>query len=90
MEWGDDSLRTKSLPFVTGLAIAGFVVGCGLDAWLQVLAGLSSLALPARLALIALATPLAMKRSQHHLRDGHSALDVRALKARQSKLWQRG
>jgi uncharacterized membrane protein YoaK (UPF0700 family) len=38
----------------TGLAIAGFVVGCGLGAGCQAVAGLWSLAVPAGLALVAL------------------------------------
>jgi uncharacterized membrane protein YoaK (UPF0700 family) len=38
-----------------GLAIAGFVVGCGLGAWCQARTGLWSLTLPTGLSLIALA-----------------------------------
>jgi uncharacterized membrane protein YoaK (UPF0700 family) len=44
-----------------GLAIAGFVVGCGVGAWYQAIAGLWSLALPAGLALVALAMAVATK-----------------------------
>jgi uncharacterized membrane protein YoaK (UPF0700 family) len=39
----------------TGMAIAGFAVGCGLGAGCQAVAGLCSLVLPAGLALVALA-----------------------------------
>ena len=45
----------------TGLAIAGFVVGCGLGAGCQAVTGLWSLALPAGLALVALAIAVAAK-----------------------------
>jgi uncharacterized membrane protein YoaK (UPF0700 family) len=45
----------------TGLAIAGFVVGCGLGAGCQAVAGLWSLTLPASLALVALAMTFAVK-----------------------------
>src|SRR5467141_3554694 len=45
----------------TGLAIAGFVVGCGLGAGCQAVAGLWSLALPAGLALVALAMAFAVR-----------------------------
>jgi uncharacterized membrane protein YoaK (UPF0700 family) len=46
----------------TGLAIAGFVVGCGLGAGCQAVAGLWSLTLPAGLALVALAMAFAVTR----------------------------
>jgi uncharacterized membrane protein YoaK (UPF0700 family) len=45
----------------TGLAIAGFVVGCGLGAGCQAVTGLWSLVLPAGLALVALAIAVAAK-----------------------------
>ena len=45
----------------TGLAIAGFVVGCGLGAGCQAVAGLWSLMLPAGLALVALLIAFAGK-----------------------------
>jgi uncharacterized membrane protein YoaK (UPF0700 family) len=46
----------------TGIAIAGFVVGCGLGAWCQARAGLWSLTLPSGLSLVALAMSPAPKR----------------------------
>src|SRR5712671_273261 len=45
----------------TGLAIAGFVVGCGLGAGCQAVAGLWSLTLPAGLALVAFAMAFAIE-----------------------------
>jgi len=45
----------------TGLAIAGFVVGCGLGAGCQAVTGLWSLALPAGLALVALVIAVGAK-----------------------------
>ena len=45
----------------SGLAIVGFALGCGLGAGCQAVAGLWSLALPASLALVALAMALAAK-----------------------------
>jgi uncharacterized membrane protein YoaK (UPF0700 family) len=45
----------------TGLAIAGFVVGCGLGAGCQAAIGLWSLALPVGLALVGLAIAVAAK-----------------------------
>jgi uncharacterized membrane protein YoaK (UPF0700 family) len=45
----------------TGLVIAGFVVGCGLGAGCQAVAGLWSLTLPAGLALVALLIAFAGK-----------------------------
>jgi uncharacterized membrane protein YoaK (UPF0700 family) len=45
----------------TGLAIAGFVVGCGLGAGCQAVAGLWSLTLPAGLALVAFAMAFAVE-----------------------------
>jgi uncharacterized membrane protein YoaK (UPF0700 family) len=45
----------------TGLAIANFVAGCGLGAGCQAVAGLWSLALPAGLALVALAMAVAAR-----------------------------
>jgi uncharacterized membrane protein YoaK (UPF0700 family) len=50
-----DRANAASRAWRTGAAIAGFVVGCGLGAWCQAHAGLWSLALPASLALGALA-----------------------------------
>jgi uncharacterized membrane protein YoaK (UPF0700 family) len=45
----------------SGLAIAGFVVGCGLGAGCQAVIGLWSLALPVGVALVALAIAVAFK-----------------------------
>jgi uncharacterized membrane protein YoaK (UPF0700 family) len=45
----------------TGLVIAGFVVGCGLGAGCLAVTGLWSLALPAGLALVALAIAVVAK-----------------------------
>jgi uncharacterized membrane protein YoaK (UPF0700 family) len=45
----------------TGLVIAGFLLGCGLGAGCQAVAGLWSLTLPAGLALVALAMALAVE-----------------------------
>jgi uncharacterized membrane protein YoaK (UPF0700 family) len=47
---------------LTGLAIAGFLVGCGLGAWCQTLVGLSSLALPTGVGLVAIAVAFAVER----------------------------
>ena len=46
---------------LTGLAIAGFIVGCGIGAGCQAVVGLWALALPAGLALVALAMAVAAK-----------------------------
>ena len=45
----------------TGFAIVGFALGCGLGAGRQVVTGLCSLALPAGVALVALAIAVAAK-----------------------------
>jgi uncharacterized membrane protein YoaK (UPF0700 family) len=45
----------------TGLVIAGFVIGCGLGAGCEAVTGLWSLALPAGLALVALAIAVAAR-----------------------------
>jgi uncharacterized membrane protein YoaK (UPF0700 family) len=45
-----DRARTTERAWRTGLAIAGFVVGCGLDAWYQACAGLWSLTVPTGLS----------------------------------------
>jgi uncharacterized membrane protein YoaK (UPF0700 family) len=57
----NDGVKAGERARRTGLAIAGFVVGCGLGAWCQAVAGLWSLALPAGLALVALAMAVAAK-----------------------------
>jgi uncharacterized membrane protein YoaK (UPF0700 family) len=57
----DDGTNAGARARRTGLAIAGFVVGCGLGAGCQAVAGLWSLTLPAGLALVALAMSFAVK-----------------------------
>jgi uncharacterized membrane protein YoaK (UPF0700 family) len=57
----NDGVKAGERARRTGLAIAGFVVGCGLGAWCQAVAGLWSLALPAGFALVALAMAVAAK-----------------------------
>jgi uncharacterized membrane protein YoaK (UPF0700 family) len=57
----DDSAKAGERARRTGLAIAGFVVGCGLGAACQAIAGLWSLTLPAGLALVALAIAFAVE-----------------------------
>jgi uncharacterized membrane protein YoaK (UPF0700 family) len=57
----NDKLNAGERARRTGLAIAGFVVGCGVGAWCQAVAGLWSLALPAGLALVALAMAVGAK-----------------------------
>jgi uncharacterized membrane protein YoaK (UPF0700 family) len=57
----NDGVKAGERAKRTGLAIAGFVVGCGLGALCQAVAGLWSLALPAGLALAALAIAVAAK-----------------------------
>ena len=58
----DDRAKTGERARHTGLAIAGFVVGCGLGAWCQAHAGLWSLTLPTGLSLVALAMSPSAKR----------------------------
>ena len=57
----NDGVKAGERAKRTGLAIAGFVVGCGLGAGCQAITGLWSLALPAGLALVALAIAVAAK-----------------------------
>src|SRR5260370_21939456 len=59
----EQALRNEGMTLArrTGIAIAGFVVGCGLDAWCQARAGLWSLTLPCGLSLVALAMSPAPK-----------------------------
>jgi uncharacterized membrane protein YoaK (UPF0700 family) len=57
----NDGVKAGERAKRTGLAIAGFVVGCGLGAGCQAVTGLWSLALPAGLALVALAIAVAAK-----------------------------
>ena len=57
----NDAAKAGERATRTGLAIAGFVVGCGLGAGCQAVTGLWSLALPAGLALVALAIAVAAK-----------------------------
>jgi uncharacterized membrane protein YoaK (UPF0700 family) len=57
----NDGVKAGERAKRTGLAIAGFVVGCGLGAGCQSVTGLWSLALPAGLALVALAIAVAAK-----------------------------
>jgi uncharacterized membrane protein YoaK (UPF0700 family) len=57
----NDRLNAGERARRTGLAIAGFVVGCGVGAGCQAVAGLWSLALPAGLALVALAMGVTTK-----------------------------
>jgi uncharacterized membrane protein YoaK (UPF0700 family) len=57
----DDRVKAGKRAKRTGPAIAGFVVGCGLGAGCQAVIGLWSLALPAGLALVALAIAAAAK-----------------------------
>ena len=56
-----DGVKAGERATRTALAIAGFVVGCGLGAGCQAATGLWSLALPAGLALVALAIAVAAK-----------------------------
>jgi uncharacterized membrane protein YoaK (UPF0700 family) len=51
----DEVVKARRRAKHTWPAIVGFVVGCGLGAWCEAVAGLWSLALPAGLALVALA-----------------------------------
>jgi uncharacterized membrane protein YoaK (UPF0700 family) len=57
----NDGVKAGERAKRTGLAIVGFVVGCGLGAGCQAITGLWSLALPAGLALVALAIAVAAK-----------------------------
>ena len=50
----DDGVKAGERARRTGRVIAGFIVGCGLGAGCQAIAGLWSLAVPASLALVAL------------------------------------
>jgi uncharacterized membrane protein YoaK (UPF0700 family) len=59
----DDRLKAGERSRRTGLVIAGFIVGCGLGAGCQVIAGLWSLAMPAGLALVALVMAVADHQS---------------------------
>jgi uncharacterized membrane protein YoaK (UPF0700 family) len=57
----DDGATAAERARRTGPVIAGFVVGCGLGAGCQAVAGLWSLTLPAGLALVALAMAFAVE-----------------------------
>jgi uncharacterized membrane protein YoaK (UPF0700 family) len=57
----NDRMKAGERARRTGFAIAGFIVGCGIGAGYQAIAGLWSLALPAGLALVALAMAVAAK-----------------------------
>jgi hypothetical protein len=57
----NDGMKAGERAKRTGLAIAGFIVGCGLGTGSQAVTGLWSLALPACLALMALAIAVAAK-----------------------------
>jgi uncharacterized membrane protein YoaK (UPF0700 family) len=57
----DDGAKAGERARRTGPVIAGFVVGCGVGAGCQAVAGLWSLTLPAGLALVALAMSFAVK-----------------------------
>jgi uncharacterized membrane protein YoaK (UPF0700 family) len=57
----DDGAKAGERARRTGSAIAGFVVGCGLGAGCQAVAGLWSLTLPAGLALVAFAMAFAVE-----------------------------
>jgi uncharacterized membrane protein YoaK (UPF0700 family) len=57
----NDAVKAGERARGTGLAIAGFVAGCGLGAGCQAIAGLWSLALPTGLALVALAMAVAAR-----------------------------
>jgi uncharacterized membrane protein YoaK (UPF0700 family) len=70
----NDRLNAGGRARRTGLAIAGFIVGCGVGAGCQAVAGLWSLALPAGLALVALAMAVAAKlETSPQLGDSHRA-----------------
>jgi uncharacterized membrane protein YoaK (UPF0700 family) len=62
----NDGVKAGERAKRTGLTIAGFVVGCGLGAGCQAVTGLWSLALPAGLALVALAIAVAAKLDGTH------------------------
>jgi uncharacterized membrane protein YoaK (UPF0700 family) len=55
----NDTVKAGERARRTGLTIASFVAGCGLGAGFQAVVGIWSLALPAGLALVALATTVA-------------------------------
>lgn len=57
-----DQAKTGERAWRTGLAIAGFAIGCGLGAWCEAHARLWSLTLPIGLSLIALALACSTKR----------------------------
>src|SRR5438270_14100030 len=57
----NDGVKAGERAKRTGLAIAGFIVGCGVGAGYQAVTGLWSPALPAGLALVALAIAVAAK-----------------------------
>ena len=57
----NDGVKAGERARCTGMAIAGFVIGCGLGAGCEAVAGLWSLALPAGLALVALAMAFAVR-----------------------------
>lgn len=56
-----DGVKAAARARRTGLAIASFIVGCGMGAGCQAVVGLWSLALPAGLALVAVAMAVAAK-----------------------------
>ena len=56
-----DGVKAAARARRTGLAIAGFILGCGIGAGCQAVVGLWALALPAGLALVALAMAVAAK-----------------------------
>ena len=59
----DDGVKAGERARRTGRVIAGFIVGCGLGAGCQAIAGLWSLAVPASLALVALVMAVADHQS---------------------------
>ena len=61
----DDVAMARNRTRRTWPAVVGFIVGCGLGAWCEMVAGLWSLALPVGLALLALALGFA---SEHDAR----------------------
>jgi uncharacterized membrane protein YoaK (UPF0700 family) len=70
----NDRVKAGERAMRTGLAIAGFVVGCGLGAGFQSAAGLWSLALPAGLAFVALVIAVATKLDGSQAAASHSRL----------------
>jgi uncharacterized membrane protein YoaK (UPF0700 family) len=69
-----DRAKTSERARCAGLAITGFVVGCGLGAWWEAHAGLWSLTLPTGLSLVALAVASSTKRgvAQAECKHNHS------------------